>query len=186
MSTLPCTPCKVSVSNLPSGGKMKWALKGIWAFILWWGGKKRKEDFTKESSELHVACGEKGVGRKQGENRGGWVFLFHRTNVSCEPDENHIFKFLVSEEEDLSPGNKVLFLICRILWKRLKSAFTNCVSMIYVSISAAPIQIFPFVNVEESMKGEWRGNLLPGTLSAFMSVFHIVRGYNSFKPLELQ
>lgn len=42
--------CKVSVSNLPSGGNTKWELAGMRAFIL--SGEEEKTAFIKESLEL--------------------------------------------------------------------------------------------------------------------------------------
>lgn len=168
MSTPPCTPCKVSVSNLPSGGKMKWELKGMWPFILW-GEKKEKK---KGKKPLQKSPRSWPVERKQTGSCGGIFILANKCQLwtTWKP-----YIIIIKGEEDLSLGNQELVFILH-----------DFIHLSVLSTNACFIEVlfWVFFNGEESMKGEWRGNLLSGILSPFMSFFSTLAGYDPWSYIQ--
>lgn len=161
MSTLSCTPCKVSVSNLPSGGKMKWELKGMWPFILL-GEEKKERSLYKESSELHVACGEEGGSIESRSKREVVrLFLFWWTNVSSDYMETMYFNHTWGRGI-ISGEQKAFFESQVFIWQL--SANVCCISVLTPRHWDT---VYLFYG-EESMKGEWRGNLFSGTLFSLL------------------
>lgn len=92
---VPCVKCLSPICHL--AGKLNESFKACdgMIFFLWRDKKKRKgkKPFTKESSELHVACEEKRGWIERRSKRGKmWVYFHSGEQMSpCELHENHIF-----------------------------------------------------------------------------------------------